>query len=261
MAIGSPVAGGLAERGVVGVDGAVAAFGRLVDADRFGEVELVVAGVIAVDQHGVGMGDFQRPRGDRGQHGVEVERGGDRAADLLEHLELVDRLRQIPRPLVHLGFEVRIGLGELPGHAVELVGQLLQLVRRLHLDAVAEIAGAETPRAGLQRRDRHQHAPRHDGAGDDRDHEAEPDQQRDPHQLVADRRQRLRGLLFEEHVPAEFRHQARRRQHGVALGIGARCRRHAAGPADGLRPAAASTDSCRPRARSRRRPARRPWHR
>ena len=225
--------GGHAERGVVGVDGAVAAFGRLVDADGFGEVELVVAGVIAVDQHGVGMGDFQRPRGDRGQHGVEVERGGDRAADLLEHLELVDRLRQIPRPFLHLLFEVGIGRGQLPGHAVELVGKLLQLVRRLHLDAVAEIAGAETPGAGLQRRDRHQHAPRHDGAGDDRDHEAKRDQKRDPHQLIADRRQRLRGLLFEEHVPAELRHQARCGQHGIALGIGARRRRHAAGPADG----------------------------
>ena len=85
----------------------------LVDADRFGEVELAVAGVIAVDQHGVGMGDFQRARGDRRQHGVEVERGGDRAADLLEHLQLVDRLRQVARPLLHLGFEVGIGLGEL----------------------------------------------------------------------------------------------------------------------------------------------------
>ena len=124
------------------------AFGRLVDADRFGQVELMIVGVIAVDQHGVGMGDFERARGDRRQHGVEVERGGDRAADLLEHLELVDRLRQIARPLLHLGFEAGIGLGELAGHAVELVGEFLQLVRGLHLDAVAEIAGAETPRAG-----------------------------------------------------------------------------------------------------------------
>ena len=88
------------------------------------------------------MGDFQRARGDRRQHRVEIERGRHRAADLFQHLELVDRLRQIARPLLHLAFEVGIGLGQLARHAVELVGQLFQLVRGLDLDAVAEIAGS-----------------------------------------------------------------------------------------------------------------------
>ena len=89
------------------------AFGRLVDADRFGEVELLFCRVIAVDQHGVGMGDFQRARRHRRQHGVEIERGGDRAADFLEHLELVDRLRQVPGALLDLGFETGIGFLQL----------------------------------------------------------------------------------------------------------------------------------------------------
>ena len=65
------------------------------------------AGVIAVDQHRIGMGDLQRARGHRRQHGVEIERGGDRAADLLQHLQLVDRLREIAGSLLHLAFEVR----------------------------------------------------------------------------------------------------------------------------------------------------------
>ena len=82
-------------------------------------------GVIAIDQHGVGMGDFERARGDRRQHGVEVERGGDRAADLLEHLQLVDRLREVARALLHLAFEAGIGLGQLAGHAVELARPVL----------------------------------------------------------------------------------------------------------------------------------------
>ena len=122
------------------------------------------------------MGDFQRARRHRRQHGVEIERGGDRAADLLEHLELVDRLREIAGALLDLGFEAGIGLLQLAGHAVELVGEFFQLVVGPHLDAMAEIAGAEPPRAGAQRRDRDQHAPRQQRAGEDRDHEAEPDQ-------------------------------------------------------------------------------------
>ena len=86
---------------------------------------------------------------------------------------------------------------------------------------MAEIAGAEPPRAGAQRGDRDQHPPRQHGAGEDRDHEAERDQQRDPHQLVADRRQRLRGRLLEQHKPAEFRHLVGGRQHREAVGAGA----------------------------------------
>ena len=129
--------------------------------------------VIAVDQHRVGMGDFERAGGDRRQHGVEIERGGDRAADLLQHLELVDRLREIARALLHLGFEAGIGLVQLAGHAVELVGEFFQLVLGVDVDAMAEIAGAEPPRAGAQRRDRDQHAARQKRAGEDRDHEAE----------------------------------------------------------------------------------------
>ena len=53
---------------------------------------------------------------------------------------------------------------------------------------------------------------------------------RDPHQLVADRRQRLRGRLFEEHVPAELRHRGSTSSaRALPLDIGARCQRHAAG--------------------------------
>ena len=184
-------------------------------------------GVMAVDQHRVGMGDFQRARRHRRQHRVEVERGGDRAADFLEHLEFVDRARQIARARLDLGFEAGIGFLQLAGHAVELVGQFLQLVPGAHLDAMAEIAGAEPPRAGAQCGDRDQHPPRQHGAGENRDHEAEPDQQRDPHQLIPDRRQRLRGRLLVQHLPAEFRHGARCRQHLLAVEAGARGQRHA----------------------------------
>ena len=106
--------GSFAEHAVVGVDREMAALGGLVDADRFGEVECVVGGIIAVDQHRIGVGDFERAGGDRRQHGVEIERGRDRAADFLEHLQLIDRLREIPRAFLHLPFEVGIGLRNCP---------------------------------------------------------------------------------------------------------------------------------------------------
>ena len=98
---------------------------RLVDADRFGEIEAVVGGVIAVDQHRVGMGDFERARRHRRQHRIEIERRGHRAADLFQHLEFVDRLREVAGALLHLGLEAGIGFRKLPGHAVELARRAL----------------------------------------------------------------------------------------------------------------------------------------
>ena len=173
------------------------------------------------------MGDLQRARGHRRQHRVEIERGRHRAADLFQHLQFVDRLREVARALLHLGFEAGIGFGELAGHVVELIGELFQLVVGVDVDAMAEIAGAEPPRAGRERGDRDQHAAGQKSAGQDRDHEAEADQKRAAQQLVADRRQRLRGRLLEEHDPAEFRHRAGRGQHRMAVGVGARGQRRA----------------------------------
>ena len=126
------------------------AFCGAVDADRLGQVELMPGGIVAVDQHRIGVGDFERARRHRRQHRVEIERGSHRAADLLEHLELVDRAREIAGARLDLGFKADIRLLQLAGHAVELVGQFLQLVGGVDVDALAEIAGAEPPRAGAQ---------------------------------------------------------------------------------------------------------------
>ena len=196
---------GLAEHAIGLVDHEMRAFGIAVDAVRLGQVELMPCRVVAVDQDRVGLGDFQRARRHRRQHGVEIERGGHRAADFLQHLELVDRARQIARALLDLGLQDRIGLVQLAGHAVELVGEFFQLVLGMHVDTMAEIAGPQPPRPGAQRIDRDQHPPRQQHAGRGRDRKPEPDQQRDPHQLIPDRRQRLRGRLLEQHEPAELR--------------------------------------------------------
>ena len=204
-------------------------------------------GVIAVDQHRVGMGDFQRARRHRRQHGVEIERGGDRAADFLEHLELVDRLRQIARALLDLGFEAGIGFLQLARHAVELVGEFFQLVLGVHVDAMAEIAGAEPPRAGAQRRDRDQHPPRQQGAGEDRDHEPERDQQ--ARSAPAGRGSAPAPARSAARTARTSRVSAPHSTPSAPHGRRRRCRRSAPRrPASSARrPAAVSQDPCRPR--------------
>ncbi|MGY4366426.1 hypothetical protein ACVW1A_002491 [Bradyrhizobium sp. LB1.3] len=77
-------------------------------------------------------------------------------------------------------------------------------------------------RAVAQRRDRNDHAAGEQRAGEDRDQQAHADQQRDAHQLVADRHQGLRGRLLEHHTPAELRHDARGAHHRMAVEVGAR---------------------------------------
>ena len=212
---------GLAEQAGLFVDRKMPSLDRFVDAVGFDQIELMLGGVVAIDQHRIGASDFQRPGRDRRQHGVEIKRGGDRTSDLFEHLQLVDRLCEVAGALFHLGFEDGIGLLELARHAVELVGELFQLVLGVDVDAVTEIAGAEPPRAGAQRRDRNQHPARQQRTGKDRNRKPKSDQERDPHQLVADRRQGLRRRLLEQHGPAELRHRARRGQNRMAVGVGA----------------------------------------
>ena len=133
---------GLAERRVVGVDGAVAASDALW-MPMIREAELVIAGAVAVDQHGVGMGDFQRAAaivGSTASRSSEEATARPTSSSTLS--SLIDCARS-PRSFLHLLFEAGIGRGELARHAVELVGELLQFVRRLHLDAVAEIAAPD----------------------------------------------------------------------------------------------------------------------
>ena len=166
----------LTEQAFFFIDREMLPLDRFVDAVGFDQIELMLGCVIAVDQHRVGVSNLQRAGRNRRQHGIEIERGGDRAADLFKHFQLVDRLREVAGALFHLGFEAGIGLLELAGHAVELVGEFFQLVLGADVDAVTEIAGAEPPRAGAQRRDRDQHPACQQRAGKDRNHKPEPDQ-------------------------------------------------------------------------------------
>ena len=73
----------------------------------------------------------------------------DRAADFLKHLQLIDRLREVAGALLHLPFEVGIGLVQVgPAMLLNWLASSSSSSAVFHLDAMAEIAGAKTPRAG-----------------------------------------------------------------------------------------------------------------
>ena len=72
------------------------------DAVRGPRVEALGGLVELVDDPAVAARELDGPADDRLEHGLEVERGTDRLADLAERPELADRSRQIPRPRLQL---------------------------------------------------------------------------------------------------------------------------------------------------------------
>ena len=64
--------------------------------------ELLGALVVLEDHAAVQPRQLDGPRHDRGQHRLEIERGADRAADLAQRRELLDRARQLLRPRLQL---------------------------------------------------------------------------------------------------------------------------------------------------------------
>ena len=107
-----------------------------------------------VDGAAAGIGEGAGMRQDAREHGLELERGVDRAADLAERLQLAHRARQLPRPLLDLALEVGVGLLQLPRHLIEVLGERLQLVAGLDVDAASKIAPADPSRSLLQGPDR-----------------------------------------------------------------------------------------------------------
>ena len=115
--------------------------------------------------------------------------------------------------------QARIGFLQLAGHPVELVGELLDLVLGVDLDAVVELAGSQPPRAGLQLVDRHHHVPRQQYSGDDGEREAQSQQPADPDQEAVDRRDRLVERLLEQHEQIDARNRGSPDQHLMPAGI------------------------------------------
>ena len=173
--------------------------------EAFGKIEHPERGIVGVDRPGIGPGDLDGAGDDSRQHRIEVERGRDGAPDLLEPLELAHGLGEIAGAFFHLVLQARIGFLELGGHPVELVGEVLDLVLGVDLDAVVELAGGEPPGAGLQLVDRHHHVSRQEHPGDDGERETQSQQPADPDQEAVDRRDRLVERLLEKHEQIDAR--------------------------------------------------------
>ena len=65
-------------------------------------------------------------------------RARDDLQDLRRRRLLLEGLAELAGPVLHLLLEGGIGLVELGGHPVELIGEPLKLVARLHVDALVE---------------------------------------------------------------------------------------------------------------------------
>src|SRR5262249_13854905 len=70
------------------------------------------------------------------------------------------RKRKLMGAFLDLAFEARIGVLQLFGHAVKLLGERLKLIASSYRDALSEIAAADAGGASADRLDRNHHAAR-----------------------------------------------------------------------------------------------------
>ena len=146
-------------------------------------------------------------------------RAGDDAQDLGRRRLLLEGLGQLAGALLDLLLQVGVRLLELPGHAVELAGQRLQLVAGADVDAAGRAspaprraAPAWSARIGVTMR----RASKRLASSGER--EAERQQDRRAVHRGVDRRERLRQRQVHEDQPAERRD---RRRGGEDLAAGA----------------------------------------
>ncbi len=118
---------------------------------------------------------------------------------------MFQRLLQFPGALFHLALEARIRLAQLRGHAVELVGERLELVAGLDRDLRVEVAGADALRAFLQHADRPRHVPREPYGGEGGEKDTGDEQGDGAEYRGVERLVDLRHRLLDEHLPAERR--------------------------------------------------------
>ena len=110
--------------------------------------------IIRAKHTGVGVGECYGVTSDGAEHRLKLQGGVNRAADVAQRLQLADRALELQGALLDLAFEVGVGLLELAGHLVEVLGERLELVSGVDLDPAREIAPPDPSRPVLQRPDR-----------------------------------------------------------------------------------------------------------
>src|SRR6266545_1835245 len=157
---------------------------------------------------------------DCAEHGRQVIGG---AADHAQHFAggrlLLQRFGQLPRAVLDLLLEIGVGLLKPAAHAVELLGQGLELIARVDFDAVAEPARADARRPGLERPDGLHHLAGQQQAGEDGEAEAEHEQQDRALNGSPKGGEGLLERLLDEHRPAKRADGGIGREHTVALEV------------------------------------------
>ena len=139
--------------------------------------------------------------------------------DLGRRRLLLERLGELARPVLDLLLEGGVRLVELGRHAVELVGEPLELVARLHVDPLVERARPDPLRARLERPDRGRHAPGQEEARQHRERHAGDEEGDGAVRRGIEGREGLAEGLLHEDPPAERRDRRRCRQDLAPAGV------------------------------------------
>ena len=108
---------------------------------------------------------------------------------------------------------------QLIGHSIEVVGEILDLVGGLDVDAMAEITCLQLLCANLQRANWNDHLARHQHADEDGQEHAHDQQPRGTEQQAVDRLQRRAQRLLEKHEPVHPRYRRRGGQDRPPIGV------------------------------------------
>jgi hypothetical protein len=175
------------------------------------------------DRRVVGAAEAACRRRDGLQHRQHVGRRlGDHPQHLGRRRLLFQGFAQLGGTVLDLLFEAGIGFLERLGRAVELIGQRFQLVARLDLEAVTEVAAAHALSPCLQGPDRHHHAPGQQGAGKPGNEQAQDEKRQGAQTGVDHRLLRLRQRQLDEHQPVQRRNRrigGQDRRTGAIRGI------------------------------------------
>src|SRR5918999_5549125 len=115
---------------------------------------------------------------------------------------------QLGSAFLDLSLQAAVRLAQLLGHAVELLGERLELVAGADLDLLVELARADALRAFLQRVDRAHHVAREVQRGERRKEKTGDDQRDGAKDGGVERGVDLGHRLLDEYFPSE---NARRR--------------------------------------------------
>ena len=172
------------------------------------------------DDRVVRAADARGVLGHRVHHGLQVgRRARDDPQDLPHRRLLLEGLRQLARPRLHLALEPRVRFLELGGHAVELVAQRLQLVARPDVDALVQLSRADPGRADPERLDGRDHPSGEEQARRDRQEHAENEETDRALDRGVESLERLPERLLDEDRPLERRDRGVHGHHAPALEV------------------------------------------